>query len=59
MKRSNWKTSALGVLTIIIALATGAKEYLSTDTLPDLGLIVSSILAGWGLIAAKDNDSRL
>ena len=59
MKRSNWKTSALGVLTIIIALATGAKEYLSTDTLPDLGLIVSSVLAGWGLIAAKDNDSRL
>jgi len=59
MKRSNWKTSALGVLTIIIALATGAKEYLSTDTLPDLGLIVSSVLAGWGLIAAKDSDSRI
>jgi len=59
MKKSNWKTSALGVLTIIIAIATGAKEYLSTDTLPDLGLIVSSVLAGWGLIAAKDNDSRL
>lgn len=59
MKRSNWKTSALGALTIIIALATGAKEYLQTDTLPDLGLIVSSVLAGWGLIAAKDNDSRL
>jgi len=59
MKRSNWKTTALGVLTIIIALATGAKEYLSTETLPDFGLIVSSVLAGWGLIAAKDNDSRL
>jgi len=59
MKRSNWKTSALGALTIIIALATGAKEYLSTDTLPDLGLIVSSVLAGWGLIAAKDADSRI
>jgi len=59
MKKSNWKTSALGVLTILIALATGAKEYLSTDTLPDLGLIVSSVLAGWGLIAAKDADSRI
>lgn len=55
----NWKTSALGVLTIIIAIATGAKEYLSTETLPDLGLIVSSVLAGWGLIAAKDSDSRI
>ena len=52
MKRSNWKTSALGVLTIIIALATGAKEFLATDSLPDLGLIVSSVLAGWGLLAA-------
>jgi len=59
MKKSNWKTSALGVLTIIIAIATGAKEYLSTDSLPDLGLIVSSVLAGWGLIAAKDADSRI
>ncbi len=59
MKRSNWKTSALGVLTIIIALATGAKEFLATDSLPDLGLIVSSVLAGLGLIAAKDSDSRL
>jgi len=59
MKKSNYKTSALGVLTIIIAIATGAKEYLSTETLPDLGLIVSSVLAGWGLIAAKDSDSRI
>ena len=59
MKRSNWKTSALGVLTIIIALATGAKEFLATDSLPDLGLIVSSVLAGWGLVQAKDNNARL
>ena len=59
MKLSNWKTSALGVLTIIIAITTGVKEYLSTDTLPDLGLIVSSILAGWGLVVAKDNTARL
>lgn len=59
MKKSNWKTSALGVLTIIIALATGAKEYLTTDTLPDLGLIVTSVLAGWGLVQAKDNNARL
>lgn len=59
MKKSNYKTSALGVLTIIIAIATGAKEYLSTDSLPDLGLIVSSVLAGWGLLAAKDADSRI
>jgi hypothetical protein len=55
----NWKTTSIGALTIVIALATGAKEYLATDSLPDLGLIVASILAGWGLIQAKDNTARL
>jgi hypothetical protein len=55
----NWKTTSIGILTILVAVATGAKEYLSTDTLPDLGLIVTSILAGWGLVQAKDNNARL
>ena len=55
----NWKTTSVGILTIIIALATGAKEYLATDSLPDLGLIVASVLAGWGLVQAKDNTARL
>jgi hypothetical protein len=55
----NWKTTTIGALTILIAIATGAKEYLATDTLPDLGLIVASVLAGWGLVQAKDNTARL
>jgi hypothetical protein len=55
----NWKTTTLGVLTILIAIATGAKEYLATDTLPDIGLIVAAILSGWGLVQAKDNTARL
>ena len=55
----NWKTNVIGVLTILIALATGTKEYLATDSMPDLGLIVASVLAGWGLINAKDNNARL
>ena len=55
----NWKTTSIGILTIVIALATGTKEYLATDSLPDLGLIVASVLAGWGLIQAKDNNARL
>jgi hypothetical protein len=55
----NLKTTSLGILTIIVALATGAKEYLATDSLPDLGLIVASVLAGWGLINSKDNNARL
>ena len=55
----NYKTTSIGILTILIALATGAKEYLATDSLPDLGLIVASVLAGWGLVQAKDNNARL
>jgi hypothetical protein len=55
----NWKTNTIGVLTIFIALATGAKEYLATDSLPDLGLIVAAVLSGWGLVQAKDNNARL
>ena len=55
----NLKTTSIGILTILIALATGTKEYLATDSLPDLGLIVASVLAGWGLIQAKDNNARL
>ena len=55
----NWKTTSIGILTILIALATGTKEYLATDSLPDLGLIVASVLAGWGLVQAKDNTARL
>ena len=55
----NWKTNVIGALTILIALATGTKEYLATDTLPDIGLIVASVLAGWGLNNAKDNNARL
>jgi hypothetical protein len=55
----NWKTSTIGILTILIAIATGAKEYLATDTLPDIGLIVAAILSGWGLVQAKDNTARL
>jgi hypothetical protein len=55
----NWKTNTIGILTIIIALATGTKEYLATDSLPDLGLIVAAVLSGWGLVQAKDNNARL
>lgn len=55
----NWKTTTIGILTAIIALATGSKEYLATGSIPDIGLIAASMAAAWGLIMAKDNDARL
>jgi hypothetical protein len=51
---NNIKTTALGVLTILAAVATAGKELLATGSLPDIGLLVASVLAGWGLIAAQD-----
>lgn len=55
----NWKTTTIGILTALIALATGAKEFLATGTIPDIGLIAASLMAAWGLVVAKDNDARL
>jgi hypothetical protein len=36
-----------------------AREFLANGSIPDLGLIAASMLAGWGLIVAKDNNARL
>jgi len=58
-ERSNWKTSLLGALTIIASLSTAGREFLANGSIPDLGLIAASLLAGWGLIVAKDNNARL
>jgi len=55
----NWKTSLLGVLTIIASLSTAGREFLANGSVPDLGLITASLLAGWGLIVAKDSTARL
>jgi hypothetical protein len=55
----NWKTTTLGALTAIIAVATGAKEFLASGSIPDIGLIAASLMAAWGLVMAKDNNARL
>ena len=55
----NIKTTILGVLTIIASLSTAGREFLANGSVPDLGLIAASLLAGWGLIVAKDNNARL
>ena len=55
----NWKTTTIGILTGIVALATGTKEFLATGQVPDIGLIAASLMAAWGLIVAKDGTARL
>jgi hypothetical protein len=55
----NWKTNVLGGLTIIVAVASAAKSYLATGTVPDIAALSTAVLAGWGLVMAKDNNARL
>jgi hypothetical protein len=55
----NYKTTLLGILTIIASLSTAGREFLANGSIPDLGLVTASLLAGWGLIAAKDSTARL
>ena len=53
---NSWKTTTLGALTIVSALVNGAMTWLKTGALPDFGLIIGAIMAGIGLIAARDNN---
>jgi hypothetical protein len=55
----NYKTNVIAILTALIALMTGTREFLATGTIPDIGLIAASLTAAWGLWMAKDHDARL
>jgi hypothetical protein len=55
----NWKTTLLGILTIIASLSTAGREFLANGQVPDIGLVAASLLAGWGLLMAKDHNARL
>lgn len=53
----SWKTTTTGVLAIVVALSSAAIAVLDADpvTVPDWGAVTAAILAGLGLIAARDN----
>ena len=55
----NWKTTILGILTIIVAVASAAKSFLATGSVPDITALTTAVLAGWGLVMAKDHNARL
>jgi hypothetical protein len=57
--KMNWKTTLLGVATILTAVGTAAKTYLATGNIPDLGILIGSITAGIGLIAAQDARKKI
>jgi hypothetical protein len=50
----NWKTTATGVLSIVVAVAGAAVEFLKTGKVPDLAILFAAVIAGVGLIKAAD-----
>jgi hypothetical protein len=55
----NWKTTTLGIVGIVITLAQAVQELLTNGTVTNVEPLVTSLVLGWGLIAAKDNTARL
>ena len=59
MKYLSWKTSASGISAIVIAVFTLIVQPLTDNdpaTIPDYNVAITAILAGVGLITARDND---
>ena len=49
----NWKTTGLGIATILGAISNAVIEYLNTGT-ANFGVLGVAVAAGWGLIKAVD-----
>jgi len=57
-KKKSWKTTGLGIATILAAIAASAKALLDNDptTMVNYEVLLAAITAGIGLILARDND---
>jgi hypothetical protein len=55
---SSWKTTACGILAIVIAVASALKAMWDGDpaTVADWSTVGTSVMAGIGLLMARDND---
>jgi hypothetical protein len=54
---TSWKTTAAGVGAILIAVGAAVSSQFDNDpaTVADWGAVVAAVLAGIGLIFARDN----
>jgi hypothetical protein len=57
IKKSSWKTTGAGVAAIVVAVGAALTALTDNDplTVPDWGSLVAAVMAGIGLIFAKDN----
>lgn len=56
--KGSWKTTVMGICSILGVLATAVKALVDGDpsTTVDYQMVVAGITAGVGLIMARDND---
>lgn len=56
MKQKNWKTTGAGIAAILVAVGSALAAVTDTDpaTNIEVGSLVAAIMAGIGLIFAKD-----
>ena len=53
----SWRTTTAGIAAIVVALGTAVGALFDADplTLPDWGAVAAAVMAGIGLLAARDN----
>jgi hypothetical protein len=54
MLSSTSKTTVLGIVTIVAAVANAALSFLKTGTIGDPGELLALLAGGYGLIKAAD-----
>ncbi len=54
--KASWRTSAAGLGAILVALGSAVTALTDNDplTIPDWGAVVAAVIAGVGLIFARD-----
>lgn len=50
----HWRTTVLGILTILGSVGGGLIAWLKTGQIPDLGPVIAGVTGGIGLIHAGD-----
>ena len=54
----SWKTTTAGIGAILVAVGSALSATFDADqtTVADWGAVVAAVIAGIGLLAARDND---
>jgi hypothetical protein len=53
----SWRTTTAGIAAIVVAIGTAVGALFDADPLtsPDWGAVAAAVMAGVGLLAARDN----